>query len=197
MRASVVGAIALLVAGSPRATAAESWRVVRGEVRVVCPMTVGGSFEAKTSTLTGTLSLAAPHNAQFSGDLTVDLKDLDTGIGLRNEHLRNEYLEANKDAAFEHAVLSEIKLGQIDPETFQGRTAFSGTFLLHGVKRAVTGQADVRRDGASVRVDATFTVTIADHAIAKPQYLGVGVKDQVQVKVSLVAAPVGAEGVSR
>lgn len=197
MRWSVVGAIALVGALSTRAAAEESWRVVRGEVRVLCPMTVGGSFEAKTSTLAGTLTLAAPHAAQFSGDLTVDLKDLDTGIGLRNEHLRNEYLEANKDAAFEHAVLSDIKLGEIDPGTFQGRTPFSGTFLLHGVKKAVTGQADIRREGPSVRVDATFPVTIADYAIAKPQYLGVGVKDQVQVKVSLVALPVGAEGASR
>lgn len=159
-------------------------------------MTVGGSFEAKTATLTGTLTLTASHGAQLSGDLVVDLADLDTGIGLRNEHLRNTYLEVSKDTAFQRAVLSDVKLGEIDPETFQGRTAFSGTFALHGVKKLVAGQAEIRREGASVRVEATFPVTIADYGIAKPQYLGVGVKDQVQVKASLVAAPVEA-GASR
>jgi hypothetical protein len=35
-------------------------------------------------------------------------------------------------------------------------------------------------------------VTITDYGIAKPQYLGVGVKNQVQVRVSLAATPVAA-----
>jgi hypothetical protein len=64
------------------------------------------------------------------------------------------------------------------------------------VKKPITGQADIKREGSSVRIEATFPVTIADHAIDKPQYLGVGVKSQVQVKVSLLATPVAA-GVSR
>jgi polyisoprenoid-binding protein YceI len=193
----LLASVGLLSGSRVSAATPESWRIVRGEVKVLCPMTVGGSFEAKTATLTGTLRLTDPHGAQLSGDLVVDLADLDTGIGLRNEHLRNTYLEVSKDAAFQHAVLSDVKLGEIDPETFQGRTAFSGTLVLHGVKRPVTGQAEIRREGASVRVEATFPVTIADYAIAKPQYLGVGVKDQVQVKVSLVAAPVEAAGAPR
>ena len=43
-----------------------------------------------------------------------------------------------------------------------------------------------------MRVEATFPVTLPDYGIAKPRYLGVGVKDEVGVKVSLVAVP--AEG---
>ena len=96
-----------------------------------------------------------------------------------------------KGQSFEHAVLSDIRLGDVDPETFQGRTAFSGTFSLHGTQRAISGQAEVRRQGDSVRVEASFPVTLADYGIPKPQYLGVGVKEEVQVKVSLVAEKAG------
>lgn len=182
-----------LLAGNGRAVAdSSSWRVTRGDVRVTCVMTVGGSFEAKTPSLTGVVVVAGSHPSAFSGDLTVDLRTLDTGIALRNDHLRNEYLEVGHGDGFEQAVLSEIKLGDVDPNTFQGRTGFTATFLLHGAKRTVTGHAEIHRDGPSVRVEASFPVTLPDYGIAKPRYLGVGVKDEVEVKASFVAAPVTA-----
>jgi hypothetical protein len=160
--------------------------VTRGEVRVVCPMTVGGSFEAKTGSLVGNLTLATPRPPALDGELSVDLATLDTGIGLRNDHLRGEYLEVGRGAGFTRATLSDIRLGDVDPLTFQGRTAFAGTFLLHGAQKAITGQAEIRREGSAIRVEASFPVILADYGIPKPQYLGVGVKTEVQVRVFLV-----------
>jgi polyisoprenoid-binding protein YceI len=187
-----------LLHGSIQATDRPAWRVVRGDVRVTCPMTVGGGFEARTSSLGGTVTLAAAHPAALSGELSVDLGELDTGIVLRNDHLRETYLEVDKGPAFAKAVLSEIHLGDVDAQTFQGRTRFSGVFQLHGMLRAIQGQAEIRRAGSSMRVEASFPVTLADYGIAKPQYLGVGVQDEVQVKVSLVAEPAEAAlGASR
>jgi polyisoprenoid-binding protein YceI len=167
-----------------------AWTVSQGEVRVVCPLTVGGSFEARTPALAGTLGVTTSHPAVFGGDLTVDLRTLDTGIDLRSDHLREEYLEVAKSPGFDKAVLSDIHLGDVDADTFQGRTSFTGTLLLHGAKKSITGQAEVRREGASaIRIEASFPITLADHGIPKPQYLGVGVKSQVQVRVSFVATP--------
>ncbi len=168
-----------------------SWQVAHGDVRVVCPMTVGGSFEAKTSALSGTLTLTAPRPAAFSGALAVDLRSLDSGIGLRNEHLRDSYLEVGKGGGYEQAVLTDIRLDG-DAASVQGKTGFSGRLQLHGTTRDVKGQAEVRREGGSVRVEASFPVTISDYGIPKPQYLGVGVRNEVQVKVSLVATPAAA-----
>ncbi len=165
-----------------------SWRVARGDVRVACPMTVGGSFEAKTSAIQGTVTTSAA-GAPLGGQLSVDLATLDTGIGLRNEHLKNNYLEVGKGQGFDHAVLSDIRLGDVDPQGFQGKTAFTGTFLLHGTTKPVSGQATIRREGKDVRVEASFPVTISAFGIEKPQYLGVGVRDQVTVNVSLTAEP--------
>jgi polyisoprenoid-binding protein YceI len=179
----------LLAADGPPA-----WRIARADVRVVCPLTVGGSFEARTSSLTGALGPPAGSPMTLGGEVAVDLKTLDTGIGLRNEHMRTEYLEVGKGQGFDTAVLSDIRLGDATSEGFQGRTRFTGTLLLHGTKKEIAGQADIRREGAGTRADASFPVVLADFGIATPRYLGVGVKNEVQVKVSLVAAPAPASG---
>jgi hypothetical protein len=168
--------------------AADAWSVVRGEVRVECPLTIGGSFEAKTSAIQGTLTLT-PAAGMFGGDLSVALGTLDTGIDLRNEHLRRKYLEVDRGPGFDRAVLSGISLGGGDPRRVQGRTPFTATLLLHGERRPVAGQATVHHDGSAVRVEARFPVSVSAFGIAKPQYLGVGVKDQVMVTASLVAEP--------
>ncbi len=185
-----------LLAASPagRALGADSsWRVARGDVHVVCPLTVGGSFEAKTGAIQGTVTTGAP-GAPLGGEISVDLATLDTGIGLRNEHTKNKYLEVGKGQGFDRAVLSGIRLGDVDPRGFQGKTAFTGTFLLHGTTNPVSGQATIRREGTSVRVEASFPVSVSAFGIEKPQYLGVGVRDQVTVNVSLVAEPADAPG---
>src|SRR2546425_7944981 len=56
MVVSAAAVVALLPA-SGRAAPRPSWRVTRSDVRVVCPLTLGGSFEARTASLRGTLLL--------------------------------------------------------------------------------------------------------------------------------------------
>ena len=192
-----VAAAAGLLATNSSAGEGAAWRIGGGEVKVVCPLTVGGSFEARTASLTGTLSLTTPHPPAFAGELLVDVRTLDTGIDLRSDHMRTQYLEVGRGPGFEAAVLSEIGLGDVDVETFQGHTVFTGTLQLHGAKNKVRGGATIRREGGVVRMEASFPVKLADFGIPSPQYLGVGVRSEVQVKVALTATPESPEGSSR
>jgi hypothetical protein len=171
------------------AAQAPAWQVSQGEVRVICPMTIGGSFEAKTSSLTGNVSAAAP-SPSLAGEFSVDLTTLDTGIDLRNDHLRRNYLEVGKGEGFDRAVLSDIDLGSANPETFQGRTRFTGTLLLHGTTRMVAGVVEISRTRVAVRVSARFPLALSDYRIKKPRYLGIGVSDRIEVTVTFVATPV-------
>ena len=166
-----------------------AYRVVRGEIRVICPLTLGGLFETKTTAISGTVSRETASPGALGGELRVDLSRLDTGIELRNTHLREKYLEVARGAEFATAVLSAVRLDKADAPTFRGQTPFTGTLLLHGTRRPVAGQADIHSEGNDVRVVASFPVRLDDYGIAPPRYLGVGVKNEVQVKVSLVAAP--------
>ena len=165
-------------------TAAGTWRVGSGDVRVICPMTIGGNFDARTTALSGAVTARGSGSAALDGSLAVDLRTLDTGINLRNEHLRENYLEVTKGPGFDTATLSEIDLKGVDPDAPEGKGSFTGVLRLHGVTKTVTGTIDVRQAGTDVHVKASFPVNLADYSIRKPRYLGVGVKDTVTVEVA-------------
>ena len=57
----------------------EQYRVARGEVVVVCPLTIGGGFEAKTQAVSGEVALAADQSGAIKGSMSVDLRTLKTG----------------------------------------------------------------------------------------------------------------------
>jgi polyisoprenoid-binding protein YceI len=183
--AAALTVMAVLTAGA--AAQAPAWRVDAGEVTVVCPLTIGGSFEAKTRSLAGRLSESSSNPDALDGTLRVDLATLDTGIGLRNSHLRDRYLEVRRGEGFTHAVLSDIVLGAA-VRTAAGRTRFTGSLTVHGVSRPVEGTAVLTPAGGAMRVEATFPVRLPDHEIPKPRYLGVGVEDDVRVTVTFTAA---------
>jgi polyisoprenoid-binding protein YceI len=169
-----------------------SWTATDADVRVACPLTVGGSFDARTNTIAGTLTPSS--SRVLAGELTVDLTTLDTGISLRNTHMRDNYLEVGKGEGYAQAVLSDIALAEGDPATFEGKTHFTGTLRLHGQRKPIEGEARLQRRGSAVAVEATFPVVLQDFGIAKPRYLGVGVRDQVEVRVRFTAAPDGTAG---
>ena len=176
------------------AAAGESWTLTAGEVRVRCRLTMGGSFDAVTSQISGALR---PGDAGAPGQVRVRLDSLDTGIELRNRHLRETYLEVDRGDEFREAVLSAVELAEpFPPGARSHETGFRGLLSLHGIERRVEGEARlVRRDGR-VRVEAEFPLSLAEFAIPPPRYLGVGVRDELRITVSfdavIASSPPGA-----
>ncbi|HXD19462.1 MAG TPA: YceI family protein [Vicinamibacterales bacterium] len=159
-------------------------RVRNAQVSVLCPLTIGGSFEAKTKALSGQVGMAPDASQPLDGDLLVDLQTLETGIGLRDDHLRRKYLEVERGPTFAQARLRNIRV-----EKLAGKTPFRATLLLHGQTRDVTGTADIKPEGDGYRLNASFPVRVSEFGIPEPTYLGVGVKDEVVVRVNLNAEP--------
>jgi polyisoprenoid-binding protein YceI len=180
----VVFAIALMTGAAAPAAAADSYKVTTGEVTVMCPLTVGGSFEAKTKNLSGDVAPAADQQGAVRGALKVELQTLETGIGIRDRHMRNNYLEVEKGPAFATATIEDIRI-----EKMAGKTVFSGMLSLHGQKKKVTGAAELQQKDGSIRVQAQFPVKVSEFEIPAPTYLGVGVRDEIQIKVSMMAVP--------
>jgi len=170
-------------------TANRALQVSGASIAVRCPLTVGGSFEAKTSAMTGELWVDPDKQGQIDGSIAVDLRTLETGIGLRDSHMLTQYLEVDRGGAFAAATLKDIRLSSIDPNDPVGKGTFNGVLGLHGQERPVAGTTEIRRSGEALHVKATFPVKVSDFAIPTPTYLGMGVKDEITVAVNFQTVP--------
>ncbi len=193
---SVACVVAALGIAAPAARGAQFWSVTSGEVQVRCRMTVGGSFDAVTSAVSGNLRRETLEAGSYAGELRVDLAGLDTGIGLRNEHLRSTYLELDRGPEFRDAVLSGIVLDEPPPAgDRRHETGFSGTLTLHGVQRTIEGEAELRRRNGRMQVEAEFSLSLDAFGIPPPRYLGIGVRDRIAIRVAFdadgAASPAG------
>jgi polyisoprenoid-binding protein YceI len=171
--------------GEPAAAGNDKLQVTGGRVVVVCPLTVGGSFEAKTETVSGQVALGSGQPGALEGALSVDLRTLKTGINIRDRHMRDNYLEVEKAPGFETATIEGIQI-----EKLEGKTTFNGTLVLHGERKPVSGSATIARQGDGYSVDAQFPVKVSDFNITKPTYLGVGVQDEIRIKIALTVTSV-------
>lgn len=117
--------------------------------------------------------------------ISVPLANLDTGISLRNKHMREKYLEVDKYPRAELTVArADVHLPEAGAET-SGEAP--GTMAIHGVSRPVRFSFRVKRDGAGIHVTGSVHVNINDHGILVPSYLGVTVKPDVTVELSFDA----------
>jgi polyisoprenoid-binding protein YceI len=181
--AIVLGVIGVVGVAAP-SRAADAYKVSGAEVVVVCPLTVGGSFEARTKSVSGEVAASAAEPGSVSGALRVDLQTLETGIAVRDRHMRENYLEVEKGPEFAVATFDQIRI-----EKLAGKSTFKGTLLLHGQRQEVTGVADLQQKDGRIRVQAQFPIRVSAFQIPKPTYLGVGVRDEIQIKVVLTAEP--------
>jgi polyisoprenoid-binding protein YceI len=110
----------------------------------------------------------------------VSLKDLKTGIGLRDGHTQ-KYLETSKwpDASFSIAK---------DKMKYEGSGTVTGEFRLHGVTvKDKKVKYSVKKNGDHMKVEANFDVNILEHKIEQPCYLGVCMNPDVKVAVNFKA----------
>lgn len=129
---------------------------------------------------TGKLELSEKGDkVEVSGTLRLSVASLQTGITLRDRHMKERYLETDK---YPDAILSLTK--QALPK--RGTGAFDGELELHGVKHKVSGQAEFADAGGGRRtVKASFPVSLSDYGVQVPSFAGVSVANQVSVETEL------------
>lgn len=117
------------------------------------------------------------------GEFEFDVSSIDTGITLRNEHMRDNYLHVKKypKAKLEIADLKLEKDWAMDKSQISNRD-FKGKLTLHGETRDVSGQFSL---GAKRDLEAKFKIKLSDYKIDIPEYMGVKVADEVEVKVKI------------
>lgn len=116
----------------------------------------------------------------------VDLGTLDTGIGLRNRHMRDNFLEVAKYpyATYKgHLVHAEpLSKGQVD-------VAAEGTFSLHGVDRKMRVPCAVTSSGSGYRAKCSFSVRLSDFRIDIPRVMFLKLANDIELRLDFTVAP--------
>jgi hypothetical protein len=119
-------------------------------------------------------SLIKGKDGTSSGIFEVNLKDLDTGIEIRNNIMREKHLEVQK---YPTATLV------LNPVTVlsQGYFNWTGDLTLHGVTNKISGVAFVDEK----EIEAKFSINILDYKITKASSAGVGLDDKINIIVHI------------
>ncbi len=146
------------------------------------------NFEGRTDQVDGyvfwsdeiTSSATAPFvNGDFHFE--VALEDLDTGIGLRNRHMRENYLETKEyPLASFSGVIRDVQLKADSTYVINP----SGTFQLHGVdqERTITVRATPVGDG--YQITSEFVVKLEDHRIKVPSLMFMKINQNIRLSIN-------------
>lgn len=114
------------------------------------------------------------------GTLKFKMETLDTKINMRNQHMKEKYLETAK------YPYSELKIEDVTGFVLdkpEGSFPFKGTITVHNVAKPVAGMVHVVKAGDALKIKAEFDTKISNFSIPLPAYAGVALKDDVKVVV--------------
>lgn len=124
-------------------------------------------------------------NGKASGELSIKLDSFNTGIKLRDSHMKEKYLEIEK---YPDANLEITKLNiTVQKNSKKENIPFEGLLTLHGTQAPISGKATVEIDKNSADVQAHFGFKIEDFKIETPSFAGVTMASDVVVDVSFKA----------
>ena len=127
------------------------------------------------------------NNGSVNGLVKINLEEFDSGIGLRDKHMKEKYLEVGK-SDYKTATLTLTKIDL--PKDFWKNphaidTTFVGKLHLHGHEKDVSGQMSLSSvSGQAAQGDAKFTVALPDYGISVPSFSGITVAEKVDINVN-------------
>ena len=115
---------------------------------------------------------------------TVPMATVTTDNDLRDDHMRNKYVEIAK---YPNVTISfpkaNLKLPAKPGEKLS--TSVSGTFTAHGVSQPASVAYTAKRGDGFTRIEAKFGFDVSKHGIEIPNYLGVTVEPAMKATVVL------------
>lgn len=124
----------------------------------------------------------------LEGEISTNLDLFHTGIGLRDHHMKEKYLETGKPG-FSSVALKIVSL-KLPKDFFQKSTEtkdqeFVGKLRLHGVEKDVKGvlSANYKAEQNDISGVANFKVVLTDFGIDVPKFSGITVAEDVSVEV--------------
>ncbi|MGE0631173.1 MAG: YceI family protein [Pseudobdellovibrionaceae bacterium] len=137
-------------------------------------------IKGKGDSLKGKAEVAG---SQVTGEFQFPLKNLSTGINMRDEHMKDKYLQVSQ---FPNATLKITKLDL--PVDFDVKNSelkdqkFEGTMQIHGKEKPIAGTANF--NGKDSTLTAKMNLKISDYGVDIPSYMGITVSEDVEVEIT-------------
>lgn len=159
---------------------AEVLKIQNGQVKFVAvgkPGFLKIHGESKSEGANGAINI---DKGQATGSFTFKLASLDTGIDMRNEHMKEKYLEIKKHPDVT-LTINPIAITSAEL-TSTTKKPFTGKLSLHGETKDITGEFELK-EGKNLQ--AKFAISsLSDYKIDIPKYMGVTVSEKVEVEVN-------------
>lgn len=155
---------------------AAQFKVSKGDVNFTAKgfpafITIAG----KSDNITGTLDKKA---GKLSGKFMVDLATLKTGMDLRDDHMKNKYLEVGK---YPKATLV---LPEFKPEA---SGSVQAELHLKDVKKPIKIDYSIENGGGSMTVKTNFELLLNDFNVGIPSFQGITVAKTIKLAVAFKA----------
>lgn len=144
-------------------------------------------IRGKSASPSGKIEL---NGAAATGLISVDLDQFETGIDLRNRHMKEKYLQTGSP----NNKIAKIKITKIalptDAPNKGGKFTnipFTGILSLHGVDREISGTANLELSASNLLATAKFSIQLGDYKIDIPSYAGVKVAENVEIEATIKA----------
>jgi len=117
---------------------------------------------------------------------TVPVKSLQTGMGLRDEHMR-KYIFTTADGQTPDLVFQadDAKC----PIGAQASCTITGSLTIRGIARPFAIGLKLREEGGGFKVSGDSIIKLSDYGIEQPSQLGVKTENAVAVRVEFNARP--------
>lgn len=128
---------------------------------------------------TGSLTIT---NNKLNGKIEVNLESLDTGMSLRNRHMKEKYLKT-KDNPKAVLIFEDAKLSHAFPsnkEKLENQNVMA-VLNINNAKKPVTVSYTLKNDS---QLEAKFNIKITDFDIEIPSFMNVTVADNVDVEIT-------------
>lgn len=128
-------------------------------------------------------SLASADN-NLLGEFIVNLKEFTTDMDLRDEHMKEKYLEVEKKG-FDKAILkiNQKVIAALPTNGTWEPQGLTGLLTLHGVTKEVPLSCKLNVKDSKAVGSVNFKIKVQDYKIDIPSFAGVTMTDEVAVKV--------------
>jgi polyisoprenoid-binding protein YceI len=155
---------------------AQSFKTENGDAAFLSKAPLN-EFTGKSSQLQGLIDLD-----KNLLDFYLDLNTLKTGIGLRDRHMRDNYLETKKFPFAEFT--GEIQEGTDIPVGETRKVTARGKFKIHGIEREIEVPGTLKRTSENEMIlDATFNVLLSDYDIDIPRVVFYELAEEQEVSI--------------